>query len=288
MIYSMTAFARKEGKGDWGTAAWEVRSVNQRFLEPSFRMPESFRGLEGALREKLRARLTRGKVECSLRFEAAVAGLDTLNVNTDLARNLIKAAEDIAALSERAAPLNPLEILRWPGVLESAEADREAIEAQILALFDAAIDELMAMRAREGAVLTGLISERLAGVREEVAKVRAIMPEVLVWQRERIVKAFTDAKVELEPSRLDQELVLIAQRVDVAEELDRLETHVVEVERTLKGGGSVGRRLDFLMQELNREANTLGSKSINTVTTGVSVSLKVLIEQMREQVQNIE
>lgn len=288
MILSMTAFARREARGIFGSATWELRSVNQRFLEPSFRMPESFRGLEGALRERLRARLTRGKLECSLRFEAQTAGLQSLKVNSALAEALIKAAGEIAEMSERSAPLNALDILRWPGVLESVEADKEVVEAAILTLFDEALDELLAMRAREGAVLSGLIEERLSAVRDEIAKVRGVMPELLAWQRERLSKAFAEAEVLLDATRLEQEMVMLAQRVDVAEELDRLETHVNEVARTLKAGGAVGRRLDFLMQELNREANTLGSKSISTVTTGVSVNLKVLIEQMREQIQNIE
>ncbi|MBI2382226.1 MAG: YicC family protein [Gammaproteobacteria bacterium] len=288
MIYSMTAFARQEARGDWGSAAFELRSVNQRFLEPSFRLPEALRGLEGGLRERLRNRLTRGKLECSLRFEAGTATADTLKVNTPLALAVVNAATEIADLCERAAPINPLEVLRWPGVLESAETDKDALEAEILALFEQVLDELLAMRAREGEVLAGLIHERLTGIRAEVAKVRGLMPEILRWQRERLVNAFTEAKLELDAQRLEQEMVMLAQRIDVAEELDRLETHVKEVERTLKAGGAVGRRLDFLMQELNREANTLGSKSINTETTGVSVNLKVLIEQMREQVQNLE
>lgn len=288
MIYSMTAFARKESKGAWGSAVWELRSVNQRFLEPNFRLPDSFRGLEGALREKLRARISRGKLEASLRYEAAIAGAEMFQVNNELAQALINAAQDIAAMTGQSTSLDPLDVLRWPGVLATAEVDREAVEAALLSAFDGVIDELLAMRRREGEVLAGLIRERLAGIREEVAKVRGVMPEILVWQRERLVNAFNEARVELEPQRLEQELVMLAQRIDVAEELDRLETHIAEVERTLKAGGAVGRRLDFLMQELNREANTLGSKSINTVTTGASVNLKVLIEQMREQVQNLE
>ncbi|WP_406665498.1 YicC/YloC family endoribonuclease [Gallaecimonas sp. GXIMD1310] len=287
MTYSMTAFARHDMRADWGTAAWEIRSVNQRYLETYLRLPDAFRSLDPVLREKLRARLNRGKVEVQLRFEAANADASTLAYNSTLADMLLSHA---STLAERAhgGTVNTVDILRWPGVMNAPEADLDAISEALLAGFDQAMDDFIAARGREGDTLKALISTRLDGVQAEVAKVREKMPQVLVWQRERLQNRFEEAKVELEPGRLEQEMVLLASRVDVAEELDRLESHVKETRKILNGKGAIGRRLDFMMQEFNREANTLGSKSISTEITASAVELKVLIEQMREQIQNIE
>ncbi len=287
MVHSMTAFARNEQATAHGTLSWELRSVNHRYLEPHLRLPEAFRDLEGAAREALRQGLSRGKVECTLRFAEESAGKQ-LQVDSERARQLITAAEQVAALIQQPAPLNPLEVLAWPGVLVADSDDPQALNAAAMKLFDQALGELKASRAREGAELAKLLNERLDSILDEVAALRELVPQMLAGQRQKIETRFAEMQAELDPQRLEQELVLLAQKSDVAEELDRLSTHVSEVRRVLKAGGAAGRRLDFLMQELNREANTLGSKAFDPRSTQAAVNLKVLIEQMREQVQNIE
>ena len=287
MVHSMTAFARHEQATAHGTLSWELRSVNHRYLEPHLRLPEAFRDLEGAVREALRQGLSRGKVECTLRFAEENAGKQ-LQVDSERARQVIAAAEQVAALIRQPAPLNPLEVLAWPGVLVADSADPQALNAAALKLFDQALSELKAGRAREGAELAKLLNERLDSILEEVAALRELVPQMLAGQRQKIETRFAEMQAELDPQRLEQELVLLAQKSDVAEELDRLSTHVSEARRVLKAGGAAGRRLDFLMQELNREANTLGSKAFDPRSTQAAVNLKVLIEQMRKQVQNIE
>lgn len=287
MIHSMTAFARAEQAGELGTLCWEIRSINHRYLEPHLRLPEAFRDLEGPVREALRTGLSRGKLECTLRYvEPAASG--TLKVNRERAAQLIAAAESIAELSARAAPLDPLAILAWPGVLAADETDGEALAQAALALFGQALEQLREGRAREGRELARLLGERLDAILDEVAALRDLVPQMLAAQRNRLLERFAELRLEADPARVEQELVLLAQKSDVAEELDRLTTHVAEVRRVLKAGGASGRRLDFLMQELNREANTLGSKAFDSRSTQAAVNLKVLIEQMREQVQNIE
>lgn len=287
MVHSMTAFARVEGAGAHGTLSWELRSVNHRYLEPHLRLPDAFRDLEGTVREALRQGLSRGKVECTLRFAEENTG-KPLQVDSQRARQLIAAAEQVAALIQQPAPLNPLEVLAWPGVLVADAADPQALNAAALDLFNQALAELKNGRGREGAELAKLLNERLDGINAEVVALRELVPQMLAGQRQKIEARFAELQAELDPQRLEQELVLLAQKSDVAEELDRLSTHVAEVRRVLKAGGAAGRRLDFLMQELNREANTLGSKAFDPRSTQAAVNLKVLIEQMREQVQNIE
>jgi len=287
MIRSMTAYARREIKGDWGSAAWELRSVNQRYLETYIRLPEQFRSLEPVIRERLRSRLTRGKVECNLRFDLDPSAQSTLQLNEKLAKQLVAAAQWVKMQSGE-GEINPLEVLRWPGVMLAEEQDLDAISNELLVALETAIDDFITARESEGAALKTLIETRLDGVSAEVVKVRAQMPNVLQWQRERLVSKLEDAQVQLENTRLEQELVLMAQRVDVAEELDRLDAHVKETHKILKKEEAVGRRLDFMMQEFNRESNTLASKSINSDVTTSAIELKVLIEQMREQIQNIE
>ena len=287
MIYSMTAFARAEQAGEHGTLSWEIRSVNHRYLEPHLRLPESFRDLEGAIREALRKGLSRGKVECTLRFAEDAAGR-SMQVDHQRADQLIAAAESVAAMIKQPAPLNPLEILSWPGVLVGDAADPQALNNTALQLFHQALEQMRAGRLREGEELARLINERLDAIGTETATLRSQVPQMLAAQRQKILDRCAEMRVELDPQRLEQELVMLAQKSDVAEELDRLGTHVTEVRRVLKSGGAAGRRLDFLMQELNREANTLGSKAFDTRSTQAAVNLKVLIEQMREQVQNIE
>lgn len=287
MVHSMTAFARVERASANGTLSWELRSVNHRYLEPQLRLPESFRDLEGAVREALRQGLSRGKVECTLRFAEETAG-KPLQVDRERAAQLVAAAESVASLIKQPAPLNPLEVLAWPGVLVADATDPQALNNAALELFTQALSELKNGREREGAELAKLLNERLDNITDEVSALRELIPQMLAAQRQKILDRCAEMQAELDPQRLEQELVLLAQKSDVAEELDRLSTHVTEVRRVLKAGGAAGRRLDFLMQELNREANTLGSKAFDTRSTQAAVNLKVLIEQMREQVQNIE
>ena len=287
MIYSMTAFARLEVKKDWGDAVWEIRSVNQRYLENFFRLPEQFRGLENTLREKLRQSLTRGKIECSLRLETKKQTNGELNLNKELANQVIQSLQWIKAQAGE-GEINLTDVLRYPGVVEAQEQDLDAISQDLLTAFDDLLTDFIAMRGREGEKLNDIIQQRLDAITVEADKVRSQMPAVLQWQRERLLQRFEDAQVNLDPQRVEQEMILLAQRVDVAEELDRLQMHVKETTNILKKGGAVGRKLDFMMQELNRESNTLASKSINADITASAVELKVLIEQMREQIQNLE
>lgn len=287
MIYSMTAFARLEVKKDWGDAVWEIRSVNQRYLENFFRLPEQFRGLENTLREKLRQSLTRGKIECSLRIETKKQTNSELNLNKELANQVIQSLQWVKAQAGE-GEINLTDVLRYPGVVEAQEQDLDAISQDLLTAFDDLLTDFIAMRGREGEKLNDIIQQRLDAITVEADKVRSQMPAVLQWQRERLLQRFEDAQVNLDPQRVEQEMILLAQRVDVAEELDRLQMHVKETTNILKKGGAVGRKLDFMMQELNRESNTLASKSINADITASAVELKVLIEQMREQIQNLE
>ncbi|HHF3788672.1 TPA: YicC/YloC family endoribonuclease [Haemophilus influenzae] len=287
MIYSMTAFARLEVKKDWGDAVWEIRSVNQRYLENFFRLPEQFRGLENTLREKLRQSLTRGKIECSLRIETKKQTNAELNLNKELANQVIQSLQWIKVQAGE-GEINLTDVLRYPGVVEAQEQDLDAISQDLLTAFDDLLTDFIAMRGREGEKLNDIIQQRLDSIAVETDKVRSQMPAVLQWQRERLLQRFEDAQLNLDPQRVEQEMILLAQRIDVAEELDRLQMHVKETTNILKKGGAVGRKLDFMMQELNRESNTLASKSINADITASAVELKVLIEQMREQIQNLE
>ncbi|WP_250656433.1 YicC/YloC family endoribonuclease [Alkalimarinus coralli] len=288
MIQSMTAFARETSQGDWGTLTWEIRSVNHRYLEPHFKLPENLREIEPGLREGLRKHLNRGKVECALRWQPAEQSGEGFDLNIELVKDINQAANQVNRILDNPAHLNALELLQWPGVMKTAQVDAAPIKTSALALFDQALKTLVATRKREGEQLKPLFDQRLDATSAIVAEVRGKLPEILAAQRENILARFEDAKLELDAARVEQEMVLLAQKTDVAEELDRLDAHVKEVRSVLGKKGAIGRRLDFLMQELNREANTLSSKSIVTDTTNAAVELKVLIEQMREQVQNVE
>lgn len=287
MIQSMTAYARIEHKAQWGTASWEIRSVNQRYLETYLRLPEQFRSFEPVLRDRLRKRLSRGKVEVNLRYELADNSNNELQLNQALAKQLLGAATWLKQEAGQ-GDVNLTDILRWPGVLASGEQDMDAIGADLMTAFDSAIDQFIEARGREGEAIKDMLLSRLDGVSEQIAVVREHMPTVMLYQREKLTNRLAEIKGELDPARIEQEMVLLAQKQDVAEEMDRLEAHVAEARRILKKGGSEGRRLDFMMQEFNRESNTLASKSISTEITSAAVELKVLIEQMREQIQNIE
>jgi len=283
----MTAFARLEIKKDWGDAVWEIRSVNQRYLENFLRLPEQFRSLENTLREKLRQNLTRGKIECTLRIDNKQQNISKLSLNEELAQQVI---QSLQWLKQQAGEgeINLNDVLRYPGVVEIPEQDLDMISQDLLTAFDELLIEFIAMRAREGEKLQAIIQQRLDSITLEAEKVRSKMPEILQWQRERLQQRFEEIQLQSDPQRLEQEMVLLAQRIDVAEELDRLQMHVKETSSILKKGGAIGRKLDFMMQELNRESNTLASKSINAEVTASAVELKVLIEQMREQIQNLE
>jgi uncharacterized protein (TIGR00255 family) len=288
MIRSMTAFARHQENGEWGELTWEVRSVNHRYLEAMVRLPEDLRAIEPAVRERVTQRLGRGKIECNLRYKPAPAGLAPLQINQALVEQILGAAETMAHRLHSSHHPSIMDVLRWPGVLESGEQDFTPVQEAAMVAFDQTLDTLLATREREGARLAELISQRVAGLRQQVGLARERMPQVIEGVRERLKSRLSEVVENLDQDRLEQEMALLAQRLDVDEEMDRLTTHLDEVERVLGQDEPVGRRLDFLMQELNREANTLGSKSSDSTTTAISVEMKVLIEQMREQVQNIE
>ena len=288
MIQSMTAFSRVQGQGTWGTAVCELRSINHRYLELVVRLPDTLHALEAAMRECIRDYIKRGKIECHVRYQPGdVAGAE-ITINTHLAKQLCKANEAVAQFLKNPSPIHTMDILHWPGILQMAEIDLETIQDQLIVLLEKSLKELISARSREGDELKQLFLQRLENMKTEVARVRQHMPQIIIQQRERLANRFRDAKIELDSGRLEQEMVMFSQKIDVSEELERIDTHISEVRRILKHGGVVGRRLDFLMQELNREANTLGSKSTDVDTTRASVELKVLIEQMREQVQNVE
>jgi uncharacterized protein (TIGR00255 family) len=289
MIYSMTAFARVHHQGDWGSFVCEMRSINHRYLEISPHLPEMLRVFEMPIRERIRQHIKRGKVECGIRFQPTLGNSEgLLRVNDTLAKALCNASEKIATFLKEPAQISPSDILRFPNVLETKEADLQALESEVFELIEATLTELLQARGREGEELKQLFLQRMDAMQQELAKVRQQLPQVMSDQKDRLLKRFTDARLELDPARLEQEMVIYAQKIDVSEEIERTETHIAEIRRVLKNGGMVGRRLDFLLQELNREANTLGSKSVDPVMTHAAVEMKVLIEQVREQVQNVE
>jgi uncharacterized protein (TIGR00255 family) len=284
----MTAFARKTTTGAEGDLTWELRSVNHRFLEPFVRLPEDLRALEPAVRERVSARLGRGKLDCTLRYAPAPGAGGELRLNRPYLEQLLAAGGEVAELIGHQTQPVAFDLLRWPGVLQEQPQDLGPVMEHALALLDEALDSLVATREREGARLAELIRVRCEKLSACVSRVKGRMPEVMKEVRARILDRLEEVRAELDPNRLEQELALLAQRLDVDEEMDRMDAHVEEVRSVLAGKGPVGRRLDFLMQELNREANTLGSKSSDVEVTRVAVEMKVLIEQMREQVQNIE
>ena len=276
MTKSMTAFARSES----GHISWEIRSVNHRYLEVGLKVPDAFRSLEISLRNKLKARLNRGKIDCQLRIGHSQASEASLSIDEKLLEDLTGALATIIPKLETVAPVNPLEVLKWPGILSEPTEDEESIKRTVA--------ELIEMRSSEGAELRKIILEKLADLRSIVDQAATEAPIISARQRDKMISKLNDLNIDADPGRIEQELVIMAQKSDVAEELDRLNTHIEEVSATLDSKEAVGRRLDFLMQELNREANTLSSKAVATNTTIQAVELKVAIEQMREQIQNIE
>ncbi|MHB1951153.1 MAG: YicC/YloC family endoribonuclease [Acidiferrobacteraceae bacterium] len=286
MIASMTGFARRSGNLGAGIVTCELRAVNHRHLEVSLRLPETLRGLEGRLRERITRVLQRGKIECSLRLEGG-SGPVGLVLNEPLVAALCRLGHDLER-REGLGALRAIDVLQWPGVFLQEAVDEAALEVTIARLVDETLDDLTREREREGEKLAGALGLRLSAIRSEIARLRGWLPALLPDLRARLRARIGEAGVDLDPVRLEQEIVLLAQRADVSEELDRLDAHLGEIERLLAASGPVGRRLDFMMQEVNREANTLGSKASDLRLTAASVEIKVLAEQMREQIQNIE
>ena len=288
MVCSMTGFARQEQAQAWGNVIWEIRSVNHRYLEPHFRLPENLRLIEAELRNLLRKQLQRGKIEITLQVQYLATTDAPLKINRGLVTQLSQTLQEIHDIIDDPAKVSPLDILQWPGVLDTDTVDMQAVQTTALKSFSAALQQLVEHRAREGAELKQFIEQRLQATEGEVKKIRARLPALLQAQQDKLLERLETVKGEINQERLEQELVFYAHKADVDEELDRLDTHVAEVRHVLQQSGAIGRRLDFLMQELNREANTLASKSVATLTSQSAMELKILIEQMREQIQNIE
>ena len=288
MILSMTGFAATSAELPGASLVAELRSVNHRYLDLSLRLPDELRTLEPALREKLAGQLRRGKVELRLGLNRTAPGAAGIAVDPGRVAALAAAAADVARQVPQAAPLSVHEILRWPGVLAEPTVDPETLAARALALVDEALAERAAARAREGAKLAAILSARCDDIAAQVARVAPRIPAVHAAYTEKLNARLREAGLDPNEDRLKQELALFATKVDVEEELSRLATHVAEFRRVLAAGGSAGKRLDFLAQELHREANTLGSKSVDAELSRAALELKVLIEQMREQVQNLE
>lgn len=288
MLRSMTGFARESVESDIGTLTWEIRAVNHRYLDVQFKMPDELRPKEQAFRQQASSALGRGKVECALFLRRAKNQQSEMPLDDDLVQILSARISEISIKLGAAAPVDPVDILRWPGVIQQAEVDAASLFEEAARVLDRALSSINVMRESEGQRIGEMLETRCANIETITVAVKQRMPEVLAAtrakQRERIEKL----DVEADPARLEVELALIAQKIDVDEELDRLASHLVEIRDALVSQKPVGRRLDFLMQELNREANTLGSKSADAETTKAAVDLKVLIEQMREQIQNVE
>ena len=288
MLHSMTGFARESVEIGIGTLTWEIRAVNHRYLDVQFKMPEDLRPKEQSFRQQASTALGRGKIECALYFRRAINQETELQIDTDLVELIGHRISELTSKLPNVAAANPIEMLRWPGVVLQQEVDTEPLFDHASALLDRALAAINGMRASEGERIAEMLESRCADIAAVSASVRRRMPEVLDAARAKLQERIDRLDVAVDPARLEVEVALIAQKVDVDEELDRLDSHLVEIRDALGGDKPVGRRLDFLMQELNREANTLGSKSADTETTRAAVDLKVLIEQMREQIQNVE
>ena len=286
MIQSMTAFARDSDQDSSGMATWEIRVVNHRYFDCNIKLPEMFRHLEANIRLVLQQKLQRGRVDCMLKVDADAESNIELTLNTELVKKLLNVAQEIKSYLPMST-IDPMKILAWPRVLQTSEVNSDVMQDMVMHLFTRTLQELVAMREREGVALLRIIKEKLQEMAGIIDKVKDKLPHILTEQRLRITKRLEEVVVSFDQLRLEQEIIYFSQKIDVTEEIDRLYTHIKEVSRTLVSGDVVGKRLDFLMQELNREANTLASKSVDITTTQAALELKVLIEQMREQVQNI-
>ena len=288
MIYSMTGYAAASREFSYGVLNLELRSVNHRYLDIQFRLPDELRAVESQLRELLAARFGRGKVDCRATFASGAAAGKALHLNEELMRELAALAARVRSALPDAGALRTADVLRWPGMLGADTAPVEELQQACRELLAKAIEELAATRRREGERLKSLLLERIAAMETHIAGVAPRIPQAVAAFRDRLAARLKEALAAMDDERIRQEVTLFATKIDVDEELTRLSTHVAEVKRVLDKGGAVGKRLDFLMQEMNREANTLGSKSADTAVSQAALELKVLIEQMREQVQNIE
>ncbi len=288
MIYSMTAFGRNDAHTQWGSLAWEMRSINHRYLDLSLRLPEELRSIEPKVRQAISQRLHRGKVEAQLRWVRSADINAEVQVNDKVADALVLAADQLSARHPKLRPFSIADVLRWPGVVDSAATDYSALQQAALQLLDTSLDDFMGARAREGERISDFITQRLDQVSLHTRALGALRSSVVERQQHRLRERISALRIQADHERIEQELAIMANKLDTAEEIERLDAHVAEIHKALQRQEPIGRRLDFLMQELNREANTLASKSADVDTTGVSVELKVLIEQMREQIQNAE
>lgn len=288
MIYSMTGYAIATKESSQGTLSLELRSVNHRYLDIQFRLPDKFRVLEPSIRELMTSQLNRGKVDCYMSFNQLSGNEDMQKINTELLQRLLELNRTVKTALSDAQSLSVADIIRWPGILKTDMLPTDDLCNLCKELLQTTLHEFTAARAREGEKLKILLLERLTKMRQLTAIASPLIPALVTAFQEKITARLNDAIINNENDRIRQELVLFASKIDIDEELSRLETHLDEVERVLIKGGAVGKRLDFLMQELNREANTIGSKSVDSDISKISMELKILIEQMREQVQNIE
>jgi uncharacterized protein (TIGR00255 family) len=288
MIQSMTAFARSQKQIDVGQLIWEIRSVNHRYLDVSFRMPESFRFMETHLRASLRDKVNRGKIECQLKYQDTNSNNQSMLINIGMVNALLDLSSKLATSHHVANDMSVSHVLNWPGVIQESQLDMEQLAKQAIGLFDEAIEQLIHARSTEGEALQGHVLGRLEGLNAQVKRSRDLVATLANKTKDKLLTRLLEVRIEVSETRIEQEIALMLARLDVSEELDRLQTHINEVSRTLKCDKVAGRRLDFLMQELNREANTLSSKSDSVELTQSAVEMKVLIEQMREQIQNIE
>ncbi|BAH83481.1 YicC/YloC family endoribonuclease [Candidatus Ishikawella capsulata] len=287
MIRSMTSYTYREFNISYGRGAWELRSVNKRYLEITVYLPKQFRVLEPIIRENISNYITRGKIECSLYFNGDINTTYKLFLNESLAAQLIQAANKIKLQSNQGI-INPIDILSWPNVISCQETNFKNIYPELLKILADTLKEFIIVREKEGIELKKFIQQRLVAIMKEVQKIRRIIPEIKTWQRKRLMTTLKQIEIKIENKRIEQELVMLAQRNDITEELDRLDVHLKQTVNILNNKGPMGRRLDFMMQEFNRESNTLASKSVNIDVISAAIELKVLIEQIREQIQNIE
>lgn len=288
MIRSMTGFARQECQGEWGTLVCEIRTVNHRFLEVSLRLPEDLRSLDSELRQLIATGLRRGKVDTSLYLKSSDTKAQLQELNLELLHQLHGRLNTVRSTLQADAPISALDVLRWPGVLKEAERDNSPLLVAAQSLVKKTLVELNEMRSREGSRIHELLEQRCIAITQQVALVKTKLPDISARQRERLLTRLATLPTPTDHDRLEQELVIFAHKMDVDEEIDRLGSHLVEIRSVISSDEPAGRRLDFLMQELNREANTLSSKSQDGDTTRAAVEIKVIIEQMREQIQNVE
>jgi uncharacterized protein (TIGR00255 family) len=288
VIQSMTAFACHALTADWGVATWEIKTVNHRYLDISIRLPEALRALEMAARDQIKQNLARGKVEVSLHWQVKDEQALALTVDHAMVRALVAAGDAVTRVTDSAYSLRAADILQWPGIVNQTTLVNDHMRQDVLAGLASALQQLVVGRQQEGQQLSQLLHERVQQLLGHIALARQAQAAELIAQRARLQERFAQAQVTLDPTRLEQEMVMLANKMDIAEELDRLEIHLQQMQQMLMRGGVCGRRLDFLLQELNREANTLGAKALHVDVTQASIEIKVLIEQLREQVQNIE